>query len=80
MVFSSRMFGIKGGILIALTSLLYLSQTTININIPRISDYINITIPTTIYGYNLVIIAWALLVIGLIMFFMGVFDIKPFDF
>ncbi len=81
MVFSSRRFGLKWGAILSLISFLYLSQTSLKgIGIPSISDYVDITIPTDLFGVSLVIIAWILMIGGLVMFLMASFDIKPFDF
>ncbi len=82
MVFSTRDFGRKWGLIISLIAFIYLSQTSIKgvFGIPSIIDYVNITIPESLFGINLTITSWLLLIIGLIIFFMALFDIKPFDF
>lgn len=79
MVFESRKFAIKWGLILVLITIAFLTQTTFKDLVPSIDDYTDLEIPVVIFDINLVIIAWIIFAIGLVLFILGVLDLPPFN-
>lgn len=78
-----RSLGFKLGGILFVIGFLFLTQTGLKGLLPTLSldtYFPNLSIPSELFGINLVIIMWIVMIVGIIFFFIAVFDLPPFNY